>query len=183
LVATLKVPYAMEGDEDLSDTYDPTVILTNQYRKMQARNRTGNRLKILRSNIQGWGVFALQPIAKGEMIIEYVGELINPVFADVREQRYNARGIGCYMFRVPDEDEIIDATMTGNMARFINHSCDPNAKTDWIVIGPKKKIVIFATRNVTPGEEITYDYLFDLDEQDLVPCHCGAANCKRWMNA
>lgn len=191
---------SVAASEALAAPYDPTSSLTAQYRLMQDKNRTRLRLKILRSPIQGWGVFAQQPIARGEvrllftssltaflpshcsqMIIEYVGELINPSFADAREARYNSMGIGCYMFRVPDEDEIIDATMTGNMARFINHSCDPNAKTDWITIGSAKKIIIFAIKDIAAGTEISYDYQFEADEE-LVTCSCGARNCQGYMN-
>jgi SET domain-containing protein len=53
--------------------------------------------------------------------------------------------IGCYMFRV-DDDDVVDATMMGNAARFINHSCDPNCYSKVINIGSKKHIVIFAQR-------------------------------------
>lgn len=57
------------------------------------------------------------------MIIEYVGEEIRQKMADLREIRYNERGIGCYMFKI-DDDIIVDATEKGNIARFINHCCD-----------------------------------------------------------
>lgn len=57
------------------------------------------------------------------MIIEYVGEEIRQKMADLRENRYNSKGIGCYMFKI-DEDVIVDATEKGNIARFINHCCD-----------------------------------------------------------
>lgn len=69
---------------------------------------------------------------KNEIIIEYVGELIDAALADIREAYYNSHGLGCYMFRLPEEDAIVDATMKGNAARFINHSCDvcwPNTCT------------------------------------------------------
>lgn len=59
----------------------------------------------------------------GEMVIEYAGECIRSVLTDKREKYYESRGIGCYMFKI-DEDTVVDATMKGNAARFINHSCD-----------------------------------------------------------
>ena len=59
----------------------------------------------------------------GEMVIEYAGEEIRAVLTDKREKYYESRGIGCYMFKV-DDDTVVDATMKGNAARFINHSCD-----------------------------------------------------------
>ena len=56
-------------------------------------------------------------------MIEYAGEQIRPILTDYRERYYDQKGIGCYMFKV-DDDVVIDATMRGNAARFINHSCD-----------------------------------------------------------
>jgi SET domain-containing protein len=61
--------------------------------------------------------------SKGEVIIEYVGELIDDALADIREAYYNSKNIGCYMFRITDSTRIVDATMRGSIARFINHSC------------------------------------------------------------
>lgn len=64
----------------------------------------------------------------GDMVIEYAGEVIRAVLADQREKKYEAmsgrRGVGgCYMFRI-DDNLVVDATLKGNAARFINHSCD-----------------------------------------------------------
>ena len=61
------------------------------------------------------------------------------------------------MFRI-DRQEVVDATMSGSMARFINHSCDPNCYSRIINVEGKKKIIIFAERNIVKGEELTYDY-------------------------
>lgn len=66
----------------------------------------------------------MEPIASDEMVIEYVGQMVRPVVADLRERHYEATGIGSsYLFRI-DVDTIIDATKCGNLARFINHSCN-----------------------------------------------------------
>lgn len=81
------------------------------------------QLKFAKSAIHDWGLFALEPIAADEMVIEYVGQMIRPVVADLREHKYEAIGIGSsYLFRI-DMETIIDATKCGNLARFINHSC------------------------------------------------------------
>ena len=57
------------------------------------------------------------------MVIEYAGEVIRSSVTDVREKLYESKGIGCYMFRI-DDNIVVDATMHGNAARFINHSCE-----------------------------------------------------------
>lgn len=82
------------------------------------------QLKFAKSSIHDWGLFAMEPIAADEMVIEYVGQMVRPIVADVREMHYEATGIGSsYLFRI-DIDTIIDATKCGNLARFINHSCN-----------------------------------------------------------
>ncbi len=57
------------------------------------------------------------------MVIEYAGELIRSTLTDKRERYYDGRGIGCYMFKI-DDNLVVDATMRGNAARFINHACE-----------------------------------------------------------
>ncbi|KAK1787083.1 hypothetical protein P4O66_017458, partial [Electrophorus voltai] len=82
------------------------------------------RLRFNRSLIHDWGLFAEEHIMADEMVIEYVGQSIRQLIADMRERRYEQEGIGSsYLFRV-DQDTIIDATKCGNLARFINHSCN-----------------------------------------------------------
>lgn len=92
-----------------------------KFNQLKARKK---RLKFAKSTIHDWGLFALEHIEKNEMVIEYIGEIIRQKVADIREKRYEKVGIGSsYLFRI-DEDTIIDATMKGNLARFINHCCD-----------------------------------------------------------
>lgn len=82
------------------------------------------QLKFAKSAIHDWGLFAMEPIAADEMVIEYVGCMVRPSIADLRETKYEAIGIGSsYLFRI-DLETIIDATKCGNLARFINHSCN-----------------------------------------------------------
>lgn len=87
-----------------------------QFRKKQ--------LRFAKSGIHDWGLFAMEPVAADEMVIEYVGQAIRQPIADLREKYYEQTGIGSsYLFRV-DNETIIDATKCGNLARFINHSCN-----------------------------------------------------------
>jgi SET domain len=121
------------------------------------------RLVARRSHIHGWGLFTKSDIAKDSPVVEYMGEVIRQPIADKREKDYELSGEGsCYMFRL-DLHRIVDATKIGSMARFMNHSCQPNAYAKIITVdtelGPEKKIVVFAIRDVTAGEEITYGKL------------------------
>lgn len=132
------------------------------------------------SHIHGRGLYCMQDISMGEMIIEYSGTLIRPGLCDIREKYYDSKGIGSYMFRI-DRQEVVDATMSGSMARFINHCCDPNCYSRIINVEGKKKIIIFAERNIVRGEELTYDYKFP-SEDVKIPCLCGTEKCRKWMN-
>ncbi|XP_055017321.1 histone-lysine N-methyltransferase SETD1B-like isoform X1 [Boleophthalmus pectinirostris] len=139
------------------------------------------RIRFSRSLIHEWGLFAMEPIAADEMVIEYVGEVIRQVIADMREQQYEEEGIGSsYLFRV-DQDTIIDATKCGNLARFINHSCNPNCYAKIITVDSQKKIVIYSRQQININEEITYDYKFPIEETKI-PCLCGADTCKGSLN-
>ena len=133
------------------------------------------------SRIHRNGLFASDNIKQGEIVIEYVGEIISNSIADYREKEYNERGFGdCYMFRV-DSDKIIDATKYGNLSRFINHCCEPNCYAQANEIDGKKHILLYAKRFIKAGEEITYDYNFD-SESEKIQCRCGAPNCRGRLN-
>ncbi|XP_031595415.1 histone-lysine N-methyltransferase 2B isoform X2 [Oreochromis aureus] len=137
---------------------------------------------VYRSAIHGRGLFCKRNIDAGEMVIEYAGTVIRAVLTDKREKYYDSKGIGCYMFRIDDFD-VVDATMQGNAARFINHSCEPNCYSRVINVDGRKHIVIFALRKIYRGEELTYDYKFPIeDESNKLLCNCGARRCRRYLN-
>ncbi|RUS80751.1 hypothetical protein EGW08_011474, partial [Elysia chlorotica] len=135
---------------------------------------------VYRSKIHGRGLFCKRNIDAGEMVIEYAGEVIRASLTDKREKYYEGKGIGCYMFRI-DDDEVVDATMHGSAARFINHSCEPNCFSKVILVEGKKHIVIFAMRPIKRGEELTYDYKFPIEEVKI-PCSCGSRRCRKYLN-
>lgn len=137
-----------------------------------------------RSAIHNWGLYALDPIGAKEMIIEYVGESIRQQVAEHREKSYLKTGIGSsYLFRI-DENTVIDATKKGGIARFINHSCSPSCTAKIIKVEGKKRIVIYALRDIEANEELTYDYKFERETNDAerIRCLCGAPGCKGYLN-
>ncbi|KAI9252426.1 hypothetical protein BDA99DRAFT_607901 [Phascolomyces articulosus] len=146
----------------------------------QLKNRK-KQLRFAKSPIHDWGLFAEERIDANDMVIEYVGEIIRQQVAEEREKKYERCGIGSsYLFRV-DDDTVIDATKKGSIARFINHCCSPNCSAKIITVDKQKKIVIYANRDIEPGEEITYDYKFPI-EADKIPCLCGSKFCKGTLN-
>ena len=148
------------------------------------------RLRVARSGIHGWGLFVKEPIAKGEMLIEYQGACIRAALTERMIKKYERAGVpGChdggYIFKI-DEHMCVDATMAGNIARFMNHSCAPNAISKIVEAGGGsmgKKVVVFAKRDLQVGEELQYDYQFALgSSSEKIACYCGAPNCWGRMN-
>lgn len=87
-----------------------------------------------------------------------------------------------YEFSINWFFSVVDATCAGGVARYINHSCDPNCVAEIINFDKGAKIIIFSNRPISHGEELTYDYQFDEEDENKIPCLCAAPNCKRWMN-
>jgi len=131
------------------------------------------------SPIQGLGAFATRPIAAGTRLIEYAGARLTPAEADARYPDVPDERHHTFLFAI-DDDVVIDASVDGNDARFINHSCDPNC--DAVV--DDGRIWIETIRDVAVGEELAYDYAFVLEERHSpsakrrYPCNCGAATCR-----
>ena len=147
-------------------------------------SKTGFRapLYVVRqSRIHGRGVFAARYIRKGTKILEYKGERISNKEADRRYDDTKMKRHHTFLFTL-DDKTVIDGAISagGGDASYINHSCDPNCEA--IITGGK--IFIHARRGIEPGEELAYDYAYELDERHTpaakrrFPCHCGAARCR-----
>lgn len=113
---------------------------------------------------KGCGLRAVKDIKKGRFIIEYVGEVVERDDYEKRKQRYAADKKHKHHYLCDTGVYTIDATVYGNPSRFVNHSCDPNAICEkWSVPrtpGDISRIGFFAKRNITAGEEITFNYQF-----------------------
>ena len=137
--------------------------------------------ELRRSPIQGVGAFALRDIPKGTRIIEYTGEKISNAEADRRYDDEKMSRHHTFLF-ILNTKQVIDANYGGNASMYINHSCDPNCET----FIPRGHIWIDAFRDIKAGEELTYDYMYDMDKSytdddlfRLYACHCGAANGRK----
>jgi len=143
------------------------------------------RIALRRSPIHGNGVFALVDIPKGTELIEYRGRRMTHAQIDRMYASTTDNG-HTFLFTLNDR-YVIDANVDGNIARWINHSCQPNCQAVIEESGdgdPRNDRVLIETiRKLRPGEELTYDYRIDPGER-LTPrlkqiwaCRCGSRRC------
>lgn len=145
---------------------------------------TSPYISVRRSKIHGTGVFAKKAIPEGAKIIEYVGEKITKKESDRRgpaliEAAAENNEMGAvYLFELNSRYDV-DGNVPYNTARFINHSCSPNCETEIVNGG----IWVLALRGIKKGEELSYNYGYDLSTYKDHPCRCGADNCMGYIVA
>ena len=138
--------------------------------------------EVRNSPVHGMGAFALRRIRKGTRIVEYLGERVSHQEADRRYESKDANDAHTFLFIV-DSKIVIDAGVDGNEARFLNHSCNPNCES----VIEKRRVFIEAVRDIEPGEEMTYDYQIQREDDDppgieeVFACHCGFPQCRGTM--
>lgn len=130
---------------------------------------------------KGWGLRAGEFIPAGSFIIQYLGEIFSIKSHEGQRRLAKFANATCtYLMRISAK-EVIDPSTKGNIARFINHSCDPNCITQkWNVLG-EVAVGIFATKDIEPNMELTFDYKFDVYKTPFLSCLCGAVNCKGYL--
>jgi uncharacterized protein len=126
-----------------------------------------------RSPIHGLGGFAKAAICRGTRVVEYVGERISKSDSVRRCEQNNE-----YVFTLNDEQDL-DGNVAWNPARFLNHSCAPNCEAEL----DDDHIWIIAARDIHAGEEITFNYGYDLVDYHDYPCRCGSSRCVGYMVA
>ena len=126
---------------------------------------------------KGYGVRANQAIAANEFIYEYIGEVIDESSFKERMLEYDRQHLKHFYFMMLQNGQFIDATRKGSLARFCNHSCNPNAFVNKWVVNGKLRMGIFALRDIIKGEEITFDYNVDRYGAAAQKCYCGEPNC------
>jgi hypothetical protein len=151
----------------------------------RASSTSGRRIQVRKSGVHGKGVFALQPIAKDERIIEYVGEIISWPEALRRHPHDPLDPNHTFYFSLDDGSHVIDAKHGGNASRWINHACDPNCESD----ETEGRVFIKALRKLKAGEELFYDYGLVIAERYTAKlkkeyeCRCGSPRCRGTMLA
>lgn len=135
------------------------------------------------SVIHGRGLYARQVIPAGTRVIEYIGERITKAESvrrdEARRERLRRGGSGCVYIFTLNKRHDIDGSKASNLARLINHSCEPNCRSEII----RGRIWIIARKEIAEGEELSFDYGYPLGEWRDHPCRCGAPTCAGFIVA
>jgi hypothetical protein len=130
---------------------------------------------------KGHGIFALEEIAKDDLIVEYLGEIIGETEYFKRVAKLNEnRELHLYFMQL-EKKNYIDSRYKGSLGRFLNHSCEPNAQIAVWNVGGKLRLGIFAERNIHIGEEITADYQWKLHGRPPTRCYCRTPSCRGFL--
>lgn len=141
-------------------------------------------ISVKKSRIHGNGVFAKCDVPKGTRIIEYVGDKVTKKESDERAEKFlqkhakNKTHGAVYIFTLNTRYDI-DGNVSWNPARYINHACETNCESDII----RGHIWIVATRDIKKGEELHYDYGYDMTDWESHRCRCRAKNCLGYIVA
>ncbi|XP_039053346.1 histone-lysine N-methyltransferase SUVR5-like [Hibiscus syriacus] len=151
------------------------------------------KLEVFKTENKGWGVRAVEPILSGTFVCEYIGEILSEKEANNRLTRYDRDSCN-YLLNVDSHINdmsrwiegqagyVIDASKYGNVSRFINHRCSPNLVNHQVLVDSmdcnQAHIGLFASQDISIGEELTFDYRYELLPGQGYPCQYGASTCR-----
>ncbi len=148
------------------------------------KKTTSKYIIVKESKIHQKGVFAKKDIPADTRVIEYVGEKVTRAEADKRGEKileksknHTVSG-GVYIFELNKRYDI-DGSVSYNTAKWINHSCNPNCEVDII----KGHIWIISIKDIKKGEELVYNYGYNMENYEEHPCKCGSKNCVGYIVA
>ncbi|KAL2610014.1 hypothetical protein R1flu_028587 [Riccia fluitans] len=131
---------------------------------------------------KGFGLKVLKNLPKDSFLIEYVGEVLDVNAFEKRQEEYARIGQKHFYFMTLNSTEVIDACSKGNLGRFINHSCEPNCKTEKWMVNGEVCIGLFAIRDIGEGEEVTFDYNYvRVRGASAKKCECGSSQCRGFI--
>jgi len=138
----------------------------------------------IKTTDRGWGLCAGTSLPKDTFIMQYIGEIysLDSEYGQKKMNEYKDKTC-TYLMGLPNNSrhEVIDPTKNGNMARFINHSCDPNCETRKYNVKGELCIGIFSKKDIKEDEELTFNYDFDFNKTRYQKCLCGAKNCRGYL--
>merc|ERR1719361_170246 len=160
----------------------PTCKTEKSCQNQRFQRRSYPKLKVKRTSQRGWGLELGENVSSGTFIIEYVGELITmaEVHNRMEKSRKNKEPPN-YYYMTLDGNRMIDAGPKGNLARFMNHSCDPNCFTEKWTVNGDTRIGLFAVDDISKGTELTFNYQLEVLGDVKQKCFCKARNCSGFI--
>ncbi|OQV19106.1 putative Histone-lysine N-methyltransferase EHMT2 [Hypsibius exemplaris] len=143
------------------------------------------QLEVFQTSKKGWGVRPLRDIPKGSFIAEYAGQM-----RCAKDEAYEYNESDWYSFDITSEEGVtnfyIDASQKGNIARFINHSCDPNLIAVHVFYDDNNPqmgmhICFYASEDIKEGKELCFDYgnsYWEAKMKQNIGCECGSTKCQ-----
>ncbi|XP_022147802.1 histone-lysine N-methyltransferase SUVR3 isoform X2 [Momordica charantia] len=183
---------SLDGLEDVASECGPRCSCGLECQNRPTQRGISVRLKILRDEKKGWGLYADELIQEGSFVCEYAGELLTTGEARRRQKLYDARALGgrfassllVVREHLPSGNAClrinIDATQIGNVARFINHSCDGGNLATRLVRSAGvmlPRLCFYASRMITKDEELTFSYGDIRLKPEGLKCFCGSSCC------
>eukprot|EP01083_Nonionella_stella_P214326 772315_1 len=152
---------------------------------MNFAKRNNAQTLVLPMGRRGWGMIAQVDIPEDTFIVEYAGKIITTDKCEreikivMEKMKDKPHSLGPHLYYLTLEgDKVIDASKKGTMARFINHSCDPNCKIEKWTVQNQPRQGVFSKCLIKAGEELTFDYKYELgDESYRKLCFCSKPNC------
>lgn len=164
------------GDRDCGNRAFSDILNAYRYHSTYA-----SAIEVVQTEKKGCGLFSARSYNHGSLIVEYTGEVID---LDEVEHRLNTIYMDAdnYYFLGLEDNFVIDAGQKGSVARFANHSCEPNAEMQKWYVDNEPRIGLFAKRPIQGGEEITYDYNFEwFENAEPQKCYCGSKYCRGFI--
>ncbi|KAE8379233.1 hypothetical protein BDV26DRAFT_260039 [Aspergillus bertholletiae] len=152
------------------------------FEELKQRTKVGGKynigVEVIKTEDRGYGVRSNRTFEPNQVIVEYTGEIITQAECEKRMRTIYKKN-ECYYLMYFDQNMIIDATR-GSIARFVNHSCEPNCRMEkWTVAGKPRMALFAGDRGIMTGEELTYDYNFDpYSQKNVQQCRCGSDRCR-----
>lgn len=163
----------------------PAELCSNRpFAEITTRTKKGGAydlgVEVVKTEQRGHGVRAARSFRPQQVIMEYTGEIITEEECQ-RRMREVYKDKSCYYLMELERNLVIDGTK-GSMARFINHSCQPNCEVRMMKVNGTPRMAVFAgDSGIMTGEELTYDYNFDNFGETRQQCFCGAPNCRGYL--
>ncbi|CAN8234244.1 unnamed protein product [Cochlearia groenlandica] len=148
----------------------------------QFQKRKYVKFERFQSGKKGYGLRLLEDVREGQFLIEYVGEVLDMQSYESRQKDYASMGQKHFYFMTLNGNEVIDAGAKGNLGRFINHSCEPNCRTEKWMVNGEICVGIFSMQDLKKGEELTFDYNYvRVFGAAAKKCHCGSSHCRGYI--